>query len=158
MPSLDALKLPTTFLHSFILSTSSCDLTLQRKFLCNNLVFNHSPSRHSLLPQLYRDCSPILSGSGGSFSFYTLFYPSAEFNGMVLLSLKNFIPTITPLCLDFPFVHYFSFYFLAPLLLLSVQGDICYSIIWQLHLGTSPIISWSLETDTLCLNPRLSTY
>lgn len=92
MPSLDALTLPTTFLHSFILSTSSRALTLQRNFLCNNLVFNHSPSRHSPFPQLHWDCSPIFSGSGGSFSFYSLFYPSAEFNGNGASLLKKFHP------------------------------------------------------------------
>lgn len=104
-----------TFIYSFILSTSSHVLTSQRNFLCNNLAFQHSPSRHSPFPQLYWDCSPtlsLLSHSGGSFSFCTLFYPSAEFNGNGFSLLwKIFIPTVTPLCLDFPSVHSFSFFF-----------------------------------------------
>lgn len=138
MPSLDALKFPTTFLHSFILSTSSCALTLQRNFLCNNFVFNHSPSRHSPFPQLHWDCSPIFSVQGDPSHSIPCFIPQWNSMGMALLSLKNFIPTITPLGLDFPFVPSFSLYFTS-------SSTSFVSLGWHLLLNHLTAPSWDFS-------------
>lgn len=119
-----------TFIYSFILSTSSHVLS-QGTFLCNNLVFKYLPSQHALF-QLYWDCSQTCSLllDSGSFSVWTLFYPSTEFNGDGSFFLwKKFIPTVTPLYLHFS-LSTLHFFLLVPLIFLSVWGDLYFLIFW----------------------------